>query len=199
MTMDAGPTAVLAIGAIRLLLMSRTIPHQRPGNLPRRRTGAGHRAHCRRQIAQPLPRRLRTVRPGHHPARHPRRQQPQPPPLHLATHRPPNLPPRRLHLGTPPLHPDRGRFFVGARFIAPCLSSFPRKHVPYPDTGRGIHPAHPCILKNPDAGQSPPHPLSKCWRGSRGVRISTGRFQSPFPEQELHPAPVQDDQRSRQA
>ena len=51
-------------------------PHQRPGNLPRSRAGAGHRAYRRGQIAQPLPRRLRTVRPGHHPARHARREQP---------------------------------------------------------------------------------------------------------------------------
>ena len=51
-------------------------PNQRPGNLPRGRPGAGHGTHCRGQIAQPLPRRLRTVRPGHHPARHARREQP---------------------------------------------------------------------------------------------------------------------------
>ena len=76
MTMDAGPSAVLAIGTIRLLLMSRTIPTSDPEIYRAAGLGAGHRAYRRGQIAQPLPRRLRTVRPGHHPARHTRREQP---------------------------------------------------------------------------------------------------------------------------
>ena len=98
MTMDAGPTAVLAIGAIRLLLMSRTIPTSDPEIY---RAAGLEPASARIVVVKspnPLPRRLRPVRPGHHPARHARREQPQSAPLQLATYRPPNPSPRRLHL-----------------------------------------------------------------------------------------------------